>query len=121
MQMPERKKCRCIKELGEAAGNASSMNGNIEDARNGVTYLLTRDATLFDLVEQGFVADAQLLGGAAAVPVHRVEGFFDQRALGLDRRRFRHVGEPRSRRRRRGGVVRDKKLVVSFRLVGRLA
>src|SRR4051812_15021268 len=115
MQMPERKKSRCIKELGEAAGKASSMNGNIEDARNAVTYLLTRDATLFDFVEQGLVADAELLGRAAAVPVHGVQRLFDQRTLGLDRRRLRDVGELRSGRRRHH-FVRDEEIVVGVRL-----
>ena len=59
------------------------------------------DSALFDFVEQRLVAHAQLFGCTPAVPTDLLERLFDHRALGLDGRGFRGVGQARSAARRR--------------------
>ena len=51
------------------------------------------DAALFDLVEQGLIADAEYLGRLAAIPVNLSQRLLDGSALGLDGRRLGHRGE----------------------------
>src|SRR5262245_12432801 len=55
--------------------------------------LLAADATLRDLVEERLVADAELLGRAASIPMHLTEGIFDDRPFGFERGRLRDVSE----------------------------
>src|SRR5690242_11780886 len=104
MQVPARKFLGVIENLARfGRGKKGKRLQRVRTPKARGSELLTlfpRDATLLDLVEQGLVADAELLGRPAAIPVHLPQRVLDDAALGLERRGLRHVGEPRARWRR---------------------
>ena len=70
----------------------------VPDLRSPIPVLYFRiDPAFLDLVQQRLVADTELSGGAAAVPLHLLQRVFDDRALGLERRGLRDVGQPEGR------------------------
>src|SRR5438067_6410844 len=100
MQMPPRKKCRAIEENGwfrewkrnsAQVSRAGPGSGLLTKSRE----LLPRDAAFFDFVEKSLIADAELLGRAAAVPSYLPQRILDHRPLSLHRGRLRDVGEAR--------------------------
>src|SRR4051812_3735793 len=72
------------------------------------------DAAFLNLVEQGLVAHAEMLGGLPSVPTHLLKHLFDRGAFGLERGRLGDVSKPRRGRYR---FINGRR-VVEIELVG---
>jgi hypothetical protein len=57
-------------QSGTGGGLDSRALHEVAAAVDSCLRLFTTDAALFDLVEEGLIADAELLGGAASIPMY---------------------------------------------------
>src|SRR5258706_12516945 len=95
------------------------MGGKWKDEGDGTCLLssgralLSADPALLDLVEQRFIADAELYRGSTPIPVDLSKGLLDHRALSLERRRLRDVRQPRTGGGRGHRRFRWRRVVVS--------